>query len=362
MKFKKIIIAGIILVLCIAAAAIFNNNYSKKAENQMIATKQILNEVYNSDEAYVDRFIDIAARTTITLDPFFFGQEYATAPYTQEERTQIIETLKLLVAQQFSTIKPSDDKYYTACGGAPGAGKTFAIEKLFDIDVTEGEFYGDAIYIGPDSVVLPQMAAYNKDRNDPNIGPLKAYEKWRAASNFIANFMMVKAITDGLNVIHDTTATNAKTATIFDVLGQEGYVKRLHFFIADKDARENALLHRKQKSGYTVELQLTPTTSKAEAAFQRLVDGTYIGRVDVMVFYAQEGDFYLGNGKTNAFAIYNPSENKQIQILAKGQQHVDHILEQVDTKEGLKPELQQQVREFVNAWIRPANVNNKFIV
>jgi hypothetical protein len=360
MNLKKILISVIAIVLCLTVIIIFTKNYYAQREFKLLSTKQVLSEVYNADAAYIDKFMNIATTTTITLDPFLLGNEYATAPYTFEEREQIVTTLKILVAQQFGNMKPSGDKYYTACGGAPGSGKTFAIEKLYDIDVANGEFYSDAIYIGPDSVVLPQMAAYKKDCADPNIGPLKAYEKWRAASNFIANFMMIKAMTEGLNIIHDTTATNAKTATILDVLGSEGYAKRLHFFIADKDARENALLHRKQKLGYTVELQLTATTSKAEAAFERLVDGTYTGRVDLMVFYAQEGDFYLGTGKTSAFAIYNPEENEHIQLLSNGQEYVDHILQQVDTKEGLKPELQKQVHEFVNTWVKPAKVSNKF--
>jgi hypothetical protein len=359
---KKILIGGIAIVLCLTVILVFSKKYHAQQQLRLLSTEQVLREVYNADDAYISKFIDIAENTTITLDPFLLGKEYATTPYTLEERELIVTTLKFLVAQQFGVMKPSDDKYYTASAGAPGAGKTFALEKLYDIDVAKGEFYSNAIYIGPDSVVLPQMQAYKTDCAAPNIGPLKAYEKWRAASNFIANFMMVKAITDGLNIIHDTTSTNVKTAKILDALGQEGYVRRLHFFIADKDARENALQHRKQKLGYTVELQLTPATSKAEAAYERLVDGTYKGRVEVIVFYVQEGDFYLGTGKTNAFAIYNPRASEHIQFLSKGHEYVNHILQQVDAKEGLKPELQKQVHEFVKTWVNSSEVNNSNFV
>lgn len=353
---KKIIIGAAVLGLCLIVAIIFT-----KTEIKMSSTKQILQELYNSNDAYVDRFMTIAQQTTITLDPFLLGHEYATAPYTTEEIAQIITTLDLLMAQQFSNIKPSDHKYYTACAGAPGSGKTFAIEKMYDINVASGEFYSDAIYIGPDSVVLPQMEAYKMDCADPNIGPLKAYEKWRAASNFIANFMMVKAMTDGLNIIHDTAAVSIKMRTILDVLGQEGYARRLHFFIADKDAREQALLHRKQKLGYTIELQATPTISKAESAFERLVDGTYQGRVDLIIFYAQVGDFYLGGGKSIPFAIYDPEENQHILILNNRQEYVDHILQQVDKNEGLKPELQNKVHEFVNTWVQKTDISNNIV-
>ena len=67
--------------------------------------------------------------------------------------------------------------------------------------------------------------------------------------------------------------------------------------------------------------------------------------------YAQKGEFYLGNGKTTAFAVYNPKQSDVVQILADGKDHVEHFLEQANKQENLKFKLLNDLHEFVKTWV-----------
>lgn len=316
----------------------------------MLYTEQILRDVFKADDSYIARFKSIAESANITLDELFLGQVDAADKYSSDDRIEIVATLKELVEQQFSLVIPSDERTYTASAGAPGAGKTFALEKMFGISVSDRKFIENAIYVGPDSVVLPQMRAHLEDCANPGIGNAKAYAKWRDASNYIANFMLIKAITENLNIVHDTTSTSTRTKTILDTLGNRGYTRHMHFYIADKDSRERAIMHRKEKVGFTM-VTLSDVSSKAVAAYQRLADHSYEGCVEQIILYAQEGKYWLGCGGTMAFATYNPSVDTNIQIFSDGGRHVDHILQQAKDNENLEPDLQKAFNDAVNGWV-----------
>lgn len=315
----------------------------------MLNTVQILREVLGNDDAYIARFKLIAETANVTLDKLFLGQVDSKTEYTLEERDEIVMTLKLLVAQQFSKVKSVEKPTYTASAGAPGSGKTFSLECMFGIDISNGKFAANAIYVGPDSVVLPQMKAHLKDCTE--VGKAQAYEKWRDASNYIANFMLIKAMTDNVNIVHDTTSTSTRVKTILDTLRKLGYTRHMYFYAADKEAREMAIMHRKEKLGFAMVSSLD-VVSKAEAAYARLADHSYEGRVELMVLHAQKGMFWRGEGETVAFAVYNPAENPNIQVLADGQSHVDHLLQQMDAKEGLETDLQTAVHKAVSTWVQ----------
>ena len=326
----------------------------------MLTTEQVLRDIFKHDEQYIAKFMCIAKKANVDsfLDKLLLGQVDSKVAYTSDEQSQIIETLTDLVEQQFSKVEPDKEcKKYRSSGGAPGSGKTFALEKMYHINVASNQFPENAIYIGPDSVVLPQMKAFLSYCADPKLGQAAAYTKWRDASNFIANFMLIKSIADGVNIVHDTTLTSPKIKYLLDILSKEGYHKEVHFFIADKDAREKAIIHRKEKLGLTV----TPedVVSKAEAAYERLSDHTYEGRIDQYTLYAQKGEFYLGNGETTAFAVYNPKQNAGVQILADGETHVEHFLDQATKQENLKFKLLDDLHEFVKTWIKAPKAKDK---
>ncbi len=339
---------GIVVCLCCAFDPVLAKEADISGLSKILSAEQVLREAFGYDDAYITRFKLIVEKTNITLDKLLLGQVDAKAEYTSEERAEIIGTLKDLVSQQFSRLKPVAHPTYTACAGAPGVGKTFALEQMFGINVANGEFPKNAVYIGPDSVVLSQMRVHLKDCQE--IGNAQAYTKWRDASNYIANFMLVKAMVDKVNIVHDTTATNIRMKTILSTLQNLQYTSHMHLYIADKDAREKALIRRKERAGYTM-VTAADVISKVETAYERLADHFYEGLVDLMILYAQKGEFWLGKGDTVAFAVYNPKENPNIQILPGGQKHVNHILLQANEKENLKPELQAAFNDSVKTWV-----------
>ncbi len=310
-------------------------------------TTQVLGEVFGQDEAYINRFISIAVQTDLNLDALLNGGVDTKAAYTLEEKKQIVATLQTLVKQQFNQAYSVLQPTYTATAGASGCGKTFALEQRFDIDVANNKFAKNTIYIGPDSVVLPQMPAYLSDC--VSIGHAAAYAKWRDASNYIANFMFAKAITDKLNIVHDTTATHPRMVKILATLKEQGYNRHMHFYIADKDARAQAVMHRKQAVGHTM-VTLSDTVSKAEAAYRILAEHKFKELVDLMFIYAQRDRYWLGTGSTIAIAVYDPSKGTNIQVLSDGQEQIDHILKQMDEKENFEPELRSAVHAAISAW------------
>lgn len=313
-------------------------------------TRQILSKVFGHTEEYIDRFMQIATEADIILEDFLLGKVYSNCAYTTEENHEIVKTLKFLVEQQFAKATPHAKPKYTASAGAPGAGKTFAITKMFSIDVAKNQF-SDAILIGPDSVVLAQMDLYKRySKNDPKA----AYTRLRDPSNFIANFMFVKAIADNLDIIHDTTATSPKMGTILNTLHKQGYTCDIHIYVADKAARQKAIISREQKLGFSV----TPeeVVSKAKDIYERIATSAYQKwDIDSLTMYAQYGEFWTGNGATVAFASYerDPNNKEQgIQVLTNGQEHVDYILAQI-ANEDLTTKLQESLAQTIGSWHKP---------
>ena len=109
-------------------------------------TAQVLREHFYNNPAKIQRFLQIAKAAGITLDPLFLGLK-DSKPFTQNQsgytdiqKAQGIALLKFLVNQQFPKATPSDNPTYTVIPGAPGSGKTFALQKQFKIDVAKGEF------------------------------------------------------------------------------------------------------------------------------------------------------------------------------------------------------------------------------
>ncbi len=351
---KKLILLVIPFIFFLTTKMALANKITEDPNKQQLpisSTQQVLQDIFKYDEKYIANFMKFAKQTNIYLDELLLGKVDAKEEYTNNEKQQIVTTLKKLVKQQFSKVKPNQHKEYRSSGGAPGTGKTFALEKMYHINVAQNKFPTNAIYIGPDSVVLPQMKPYLDYCADPKLGPHMAYTKWRDASNYIANFMLIKAITDGLNIVHDTTLTSPKVKNILDTLGNEGYYKEVHFFIADKAIREKSIGHRKGKLGGHARVTQNDMVSKGEAAYERLADHTYEGRVNKYTLYYQQGNFYHGKGTTIPFAVYDQKQSNFVQVLPEKEKFVEHFLQIADKQENLTPELKASVHEFVKTWI-----------
>lgn len=316
-------------------------------------TKIILKSLFGKKIEIINKFIALAKETELTLEPLFEGDFFSERKYTSAEHVEIFRTLSTLIPQQFNNVTTQKQPTYTASGGAPGSGKTYALEKMFDINVTEGKFPKNAIYIGPDSVVLPQMKAYVEDCKI--LGTEESYGKWRSASIFITNFMLLLAIVNKFNIVHDTTATNDKMKNILDTLGKENYKRHLHFyFVPNTEDRIKAITQRKLLSGST-KVTDEDIRNKAIDAYKTIADNRFIGRVDFLTLNIQQGQFWLGIGTTTPIAIYNPEYNQNIQIIEGGKMHINKILEQIKNEE-----LRNELESTITSWKEePATISRK---
>ena len=100
-----------------------------------------------------------------------FGEK---APYTTEERQQILSDLKKLVDQQIVHTKEHSKPTYTTTAGAPGTGKSHFIENKYGLAAASAGV--DAVYIDPDRVGLPCLTGYCDDLKQAKSG--EAYAKW----------------------------------------------------------------------------------------------------------------------------------------------------------------------------------------
>ena len=146
-------------------------------------------------------------KTGIVLDKFLAGKIYSEQPYTKEEIALILADLKRVIDKQFTPETYSDNPTYITTAGAPGTGKSTYLENIHGTNPTY------AVYTDPDRVGTPSLTGYNRDRAEHGSG--YAYTKWRDASNFIANFMLVKAAAESRNIVHGTTATSPRVAAAY---------------------------------------------------------------------------------------------------------------------------------------------------
>lgn len=334
---------------------------SKKYDYSEYAyTTQILTEDFGKDPAYIHRFLQFAKSAGVTLDPLFLGLKDSQSftenknGYTDAQKTQGRDLLKMLVAQQFPKATASDKPTYVANPGAPGAGKTYALQQEFGIDVAQGKFAANAITVGPDLIVMSQMDGYKTACTLP-IGEertkamIAAYSHDRDLSNAAANFMFMMAVTDCLNIVHDSTMTAPTAANLLDCLGKVGYKRTGHALMVDRVSRGGALDERTRKNGGFALVTTSDALGKAVAAYERIADGSYIGRFDDFSILIQEPEFYLGNGMAVEVAKYNPETGK-MHVLPGGQKHIDRIMQQVRESEGLKPELLASLEQVVSGW------------
>lgn len=390
---NSIIISGIIISLCTGSIAFAKSNnetsnnktqsegskmlLSKPATSLKVAedyseyayTAQILAEDFGKDPAYILRFQQFTKAAGVTLDPLFLGLKDSKPftekqnGYTDAQKAQGRVLLKGLVAQQFSKAKPSDNPTYIANPGAPGAGKTFALQQEFGIDVARGKFAANAITIGPDLIVMAQMEDYQNaftlpTGDDRTKAMVAAYSHDRDLSNAAANFMFMMAVTDRLNIVHDSTMTAPTAAKLLDCLGKVGYQRIGRIFMADRVSRGGALDEKAKQNGGFALVTTKDALGKAVAAYERIADGSYMGRFDALSIRVQVPEFYLGNGMAVEVAKYDPATGK-VHVLPGGQEHIDRIMQQARESEGLKPELLASLEQAVSGWEKAPEVRER---
>ena len=210
---------------------------------------------------------------------------------------------------------------------------------------------------------MSQMDAYKKACTLPvgierTQAMISAYSHDRDLSNAVANFMFVMAMTENLNIKHDSTMTAPTAYKILDCLGKLGYTRIGRVLMVEKKLREGAIDERTKRNGGFALVTTKDALGKGVAIYERIADGSYFGRFEELTICVQEPDFYLGKGDIIEVAKYN-TETGKMQILTDAQQHFDHLMQQVRDTEGLKPELLVALEQVVNSWEKDAEISEK---
>jgi hypothetical protein len=168
---------------------------------------------------------------------------------------------------------------YVATAGGPGAGKSTVLEKYMD---QSGE---RCVYADPDRAALLHMQnTYKADLKNKARSAEEAYTHWRDASNFIANYILAKALREGYPVAHGTTMTApvAILEKIFTTLKTVyGYsIELLHVSCNEFVRKESELLRR---AGGVVQCSWEDFANKNTAFFARLPH--YLAADQVTFFY-----------------------------------------------------------------------------
>lgn len=162
----------------------------------------------------------------------FFTQQMINSHlknYSEEEIQLIKKDLNVVRSVCFEGTKNTENRFYIATAGGPGSRKTTILEKF----ISARPEYQDGVYLDPDPRALKFMVHtyHAKSLNNLVISTTNnydqviknAYEKWRAASNFITVTLLEEAFDAGRNVVHGTTSTGSHLADFYTALKQQDY-------------------------------------------------------------------------------------------------------------------------------------------
>lgn len=199
------------------------------------------------------------------------------AAYTKEEILQIQAVLNSL----FFGKKPSkeSDKRLVLTGGYPGAGKSNFAHQF-------ERMHGDFIRVDVNDNCLFVIPGYQRDYLEK--GPEAAYEKWRAASNWISQQATKKALDEGYNLLLVGTATSPFILDLIKQAKQKKYSTEFHGFAAPveiclkRNKPENRFSYLEHTGGVSFLLpenhvtEKRPLFDKALPALVRNVDRAYM--------------------------------------------------------------------------------------
>lgn len=220
--------------------------------------------------------------------------------YSEEERQLIGDEFTNISQLCFRGQKPSANQpTYVATAGGPGASKSTILETY--LHENPGFVYAD-----PDQRALKFMInTYLQSLTNYQISKTSsyrvllnsAYDKWRAASNFIACKILNNAFTEKYNIAHGTTSTAKEISGLYDRLKQKQYKIILLLCGSTDQNRINALRTRAETQGF-VQNSDEDTINKGKAFWERLP--VYFQYADeIQIYWTQ--DFKQGNIKAATF-------------------------------------------------------------
>lgn len=171
--------------------------------------------------------------------------------YNDQERLEIAKDLAIV--RDICAVQPSSgdqELFYLATAGGPGSRKSTILERFLN---NHPEF-STGTYLDPDQRALRFMVHtyYNislnalasaEDQDYANIRK-RAYEKWRAASNYITNSLLEEAAKTKKPITHGTTATGEFIEPLFKKLKNRGYEITLLLCSCPDELRSQAVTYR----------------------------------------------------------------------------------------------------------------------
>lgn len=215
--------------------------------------------------------------------------------YSEKEKNLINNDLNNIKQICFQDKEPSTEteRVYIATAGGPGACKSTILENYI-------QDKSNLVYADPDprslkfmtNTYYQSLTYYDISKNASYQDQLKsAYDKWRDASNYIANTILNDAYAGGYNIAHGTTLTGPVIAQLLSKLQQKNYKITLLLCYAQDEARIKALDHRSNVQAF-VQSSPEDAINKGKVFHQRFP--TYFQYADEIHFYWTD-DFAKGS-------------------------------------------------------------------
>lgn len=190
-----------------------------------------------------------------------------------------------LILQDFNDIELSTfsnavkEKNYVVTAGGPSAGKSTILSKYI-----KDKGYA---FIDPDEGSLRGMKRTYLTDIDKNKDPIECYNKWRNASNFIANVLLAKAFKEGYAIAHGSTMTSPNAKNELIAAQNFGYHRTILHVSCPDDVRLFAEKTRRAKDIKDDVLPYHVTdedlVKKGKDFYAKLSD--YLNNSDKILFY-----------------------------------------------------------------------------
>lgn len=240
-------------------------------------------DLFNMDLIYNPEYSYSLPRTV--LETFGKGLGFDNkVEYTSAE----IEDLKFDILDIWGRIqsrKIAKTQEIILTAGAPGVGKTVLERGMWE---SQDEASPVFAYIDPDDVCLKEMTRTYKAmvaQDSSPEGRKKAYDKWRAGSNYAHHLITAHLVRQKASFFFGTTASGDKTYLFLNFLKKNGYNIRILHVSAPDQVRFDSIAKRDH-----VFIQ----TSDQDVLNKQLLVHERIQ--DTFLKYADRIDFYLRKG------------------------------------------------------------------
>lgn len=208
--------------------------------------------------------------------------------YSPAEIVSIKKDLAIAQQLSFDEAQSCDEKevpVYLASAGGPGSAKSTTLEAFIE---THG--LANYVYADPDQVYLKNMLSYRKWLTslrfalaNSNRDCLKqAYDKWRAASNYICHEVLQRAFAGKYPIAHGTTSTSPHIESLYQKIKAQGYQIHLLLCYSPDELRQTSIAKRETEQGF---VQTDPKEVISKGADFPKRFNIYFDYADQMTFY-----------------------------------------------------------------------------